>query len=254
VVNSRDAMPQGGTITIETDNKFLDEDFTAQHLGAKTGNYVMMAVSDTGIGIDEETRQMIFEPFFTTKEIGKGTGLGLSTVYGIVNQLGGYIVVKSTVGVGTAFEIYLPAEKENEILIGNQAKTGELPTGAETILLVEDEELVRTLSRQMLETCGYQVFEAKDGFEALEVCQKHGKQIHLLLTDVVMPLMSGRELAEKIKQVHPTIKILFTSGYTEDGIVRHGIRESEMNFLQKPFSFNDLSKKVRELLDEKKMG
>lgn len=253
VVNSRDAMPQGGIISIETDNVFLDEEFVAQNPGSKTGDYVMLAVSDTGIGIDEETRQMIFEPFFTTKEIGKGTGLGLSTVYGIVNQLGGFIVVKSTVGVGTTFEIFLPSAEENKAAkVEAAATTAGIERGAETILLVEDEELVRNLTRQVLETCGYQVIEATNGHEALEQCDKKDQQIDLLLTDVVMPNMSGRELAEKVKEIHPSIKILFTSGYTEDAVVRHGISESEMNFIQKPFSFDELSKKVRKLLDAKK--
>jgi two-component system, cell cycle sensor histidine kinase and response regulator CckA len=251
VVNARDAMPQGGTITIETDNAVLDENFVLQNAGSKAGNYVKLAVTDTGVGIDEDTRQMIFEPFFTTKEIGKGTGLGLSTVYGIVNQLGGYIAVKSAVDVGTSFEIYLPSEIETEKLAEKRKVQGEVERGIETILLVEDEELVRNLSRQVLETCGYGVIEAKDGFEAIELCHQNGKEIDLLLTDVVMPLMSGRELAEKIKEMKPTIKILFTSGYTEDAVVRHGVSESEMNFIQKPFSFDELAKKVRTLLDEK---
>jgi two-component system cell cycle sensor histidine kinase/response regulator CckA len=252
VVNSRDAMPNGGNITIETDNMYLDEDFISKHAGSKGGNYVMLAVSDNGIGIDEETRQQIFEPFFTTKEIGKGTGLGLSTVYGIINQLGGYILVDSTVGKGTTFEIYLPAVKSTGNPAEAQITVKTLQKGTETILLVEDEELVRKLSQQVLEACGYQVIEAKDGFEALELCQKSGSQIHLLLTDVVMPMMSGRELAEKILQSFPHIKILFTSGYMDDAIVHHGVRDSELNFIQKPFTFDELSQKVRELLDSKK--
>jgi len=212
----------------------------------------MLAVSDTGMGIDDETRQQIFEPFFTTKDIGKGTGLGLSTVYGIINQLGGYVSVSSTVGTGTTFEIYLPPVRATGISEENRLAINSPQKGVEMILLVEDEELVRTLSHQVLEACGYKVIEAKDGFEALELCQANGYQIDLLLTDVVMPLMSGRELAEKILQTHPHIKILFTSGYTEDAIVQHGVRESEMNFIQKPFSFDELALKVRELLDNKK--
>ncbi len=251
-VNSRDAMPKGGTITIETDNIYLDENFSSPNSESKPGNYVMLAVSDTGVGIDEEIRQQIFEPFFTTKEIGKGTGLGLSTVYGIINQLNGYILVKSTVGTGTTFEIYLPAVKPTVILAETRIPLNSLKQGVETILLVEDEELVRNLSRQVLEACGYCVIEAKDGFEALELCQINGPEIDLLLTDVVMPMMSGRELAEKILRTHPHIKILFTSGYTEDAIVQHGVRESELNFIQKPFSFNEIAHKVRELLDSKK--
>ncbi|MBS1792337.1 MAG: PAS domain-containing protein [Acidobacteria bacterium] len=252
VVNSRDAMPKGGTITIETDNIYFDEDFTSRHAGAVIGNYVMLAVSDTGVGIDEDTLKQIFEPFFTTKEIGKGTGLGLSTVYGIVNQLGGYIDVKSKVNVGTTFEIYLPAIKSHRDSTENRRDFSNLKIGSETILLVEDEDLVRKLSQQVLEACGYQVVEARDGFEALDYCQKNENQVDLLLTDVVMPLMSGRELAEKIQLIKPEIRILFTSGYTEDAIVQHGIRDLEMNFIQKPFTFDELSRKVRELLDQKK--
>ncbi len=175
--------------------------------------------------------------------------MGLSTVYGIINQLGGYILVKSTVGTGTTFEIYLPAVRATGISPENRIALNSLQKGFEMILLVEDEELVRKLSHRVLEACGYQVLVAKDGFEALELCQANGHQIDLLMTDVVMPLMSGRELAEKILQTHSHIKILFTSGYTDDAVVKHGVRESEMNFIQKPFSLHELAQKVRELLD-----
>jgi two-component system, cell cycle sensor histidine kinase and response regulator CckA len=255
VVNSRDALPEGGTINIQTDKFYLDEDFINQHSIPKTGDYVRLIVSDNGIGINEQTLQQIFEPFFTTKEVGKGTGLGLSTVYGIVNQLGGCILVDSSVGVGTSFKVYLPIAEdvevsdENTISNGNEIVTTEQKKGGETILLVEDEELVRRLSKEILETSGYKVIEAKGGFEALELCEKNGHEIDMLLTDVVMPYMSGRELAEKIKLVHKRIKILFASGYTEDAIVQHRVRDSEMNFIQKPFTFDQLTQKVRELFD-----
>lgn len=253
VVNARDAMPSGGTITIETESVNVDEAL-ASRMHAATGTYVLLSVKDNGLGIEEEIIQQIFEPFFTTKELGKGTGLGLSTVYGIVNQLHGFIDVKSTVGVGTTFDVYLPAvvapEKQSELLPANS----EYQRGTETILLVEDEELVRNLSREVLEACGYKVIEANDGLQALELCRAKRLDIDLLLTDIVMPLMSGRELAQRIQQLFPKIRILFTSGYTEDGVVRRGIRESEMNFIQKPFTFDELSGKVRKILDLPQQG
>lgn len=251
VVNARDAMPSGGTITITTDNIELDDDFVLQNPGSVAGSFVKFAVSDNGVGIDEETKQMIFEPFFTTKEIGKGTGLGLSTVYGIVNQLGGTIVVNSSVGIGTTFEIYLPSVAEKKSLRTDLNEQGKSSLKIEKIMLVEDEEIVRNLTRQVLETCGYDVVEASDGFEAMKICQSQNMPIDLLLTDIVMPGMSGRELAEKIKQIHPSIKILFTSGYTEESFARREFEDMEMNFIQKPFTFDDLAKKIKNLLENK---
>jgi two-component system cell cycle sensor histidine kinase/response regulator CckA len=249
VVNSRDAMPRGGSIVIETEKISLDEQYASQHLSVKAGEYVMLAVSDTGIGMDEETRKQIFEPFFTTKEIGKGTGLGLSTVYGIVKQSGGNIWVYSEPGKGTTFKIYLPRVVEKDKTSETTADKSAVGKGSETILLVEDEEIVRNLSREVLELCGYQVIEAKNGIAALAICKKHRGRIDLLMTDVVMPQMGGRDLAQILKKTYPHIRILFTSGYTDDAIVRHGIIDDGANFIQKPFTFDTLARKVREVFD-----
>lgn len=249
VVNARDAMPDGGQLTIETSNVFLDEEFAARHVPTEVGYYVLLAVTDTGTGIDPETRKHIFEPFFTTKEVGKGTGLGLATVYGIVKQSGGYIWIDSEVGQGSTFKIYLPRVDECVGAEKKQSAPEELAAGTEAILLVEDEQMVRDLSRQILEDCGYTVLEAGNGVEALEICGQSDCKIDLLMTDVVMPQMGGRELAEKLAATHPRIKILFTSGYTDDSVVRHGVIEVGTNFIQKPFSPTALALKVRNILD-----
>jgi len=249
-VNARDAMPQGGRLTIETANICLEPDDAREKVGILPGAYVVLAVCDTGHGIDDKILQHIFEPFFTTKNIGKGTGLGLSTVYGIVKQSGGNIEVDSKVGAGTTFRIYLPRVAEQSEAAEIKDTSAELPSGTETILLVEDEELVRNLSREILETCGYTVIEARNGLEALEVCENGGCKIDLLMTDVVMPQMGGRELAEKLTEKLPNLQILFTSGYTDDGMARHGgVTETSTNFIQKPFTFDALAHKVRELLN-----
>ncbi len=248
-VNARDAMSEGGKLTIETSNIFLDPNYAFKHVGVLPGAYVMLAVSDTGSGMSAEIKNHIFEPFFTTKEIGKGTGLGLATVYGIVKQSGGSITVYSEESVGTTFKIYLPRVARQPEEMEKADISDEAFTGTETILLVEDEELVRKLSREMLETCGYTVIEARDGLEALEICSTGDRQPDLLMTDVVMPQMGGRELAEKLTDKMPDIKILFTSGYTDDAVLRHGIIETNSNFIQKPFTFDALSRKVRKLLD-----
>ena len=250
-VNSRDAMPQGGSITIETANVYLDDEYARNHVPTRTGSYVLLSVSDTGTGMNLETREHIFEPFYTTKETGKGTGLGLPTVYGVVKQSGGYIWVESEEGKGTRFEIYLPRIDEKSESFEASLTTETAPHGTETILLVEDEVMVRNLSRQMLETCGYRVVEASDGIEALSIFKTQRQEIDLLMTDVVMPQMSGRELAEKITCLRPDIRLLFTSGYTDDAVIRQGIVTEDMNFIQKPFTFEELSKKIRELLDAK---
>jgi PAS domain S-box-containing protein len=248
-VNARDAMPNGGSLTIETSNVYLDKEYAALHYPTKPGHYVMLAVSDTGVGIEEEVLQHIFEPFYTTKEVGKGTGLGLSTVYGIVKQSNGYIWVYSEVGKGTTFKIYFPRIDSKAAEEERSEKTENIPKGSETILLVEDEDAVRGLARQILESCGYQIMEARNGAEAIELYEKTDCRIDLLITDVVMPKMGGRELAEKIAGINPQIKQLFMSGYTDDGIIRQGMIAENMDFIQKPFTFEALAQKVREVLD-----
>jgi PAS domain S-box-containing protein len=249
VVNARDAMPEGGTLTIETKNVHLDEEYARLHMEAQPGPYVMLAVSDSGAGMDEETLSHLFEPFFTTKETGKGTGLGLATVYGIVKQSGGHIGVYSEVGRGTTFKVYLPLSEEAVETGSTFQATPELLRGRETILIVEDADVVRNLAREVLSQSGYTVLEARDGKEALRVCQQHEGPIHLLLTDVVMPGMSGCEVAEQLASLRPEMKVLYMSGYTDNAIVRHGVLESGIAYLQKPFSPAALTQKVREALD-----
>ncbi len=249
-INARDAMPRGGSLVIETSNISLDGDYAGRHIDVRPGNYVMLAVSDTGSGMDEETRRRVFEPFFTTKPVGRGTGLGLSTVYGIVKQSGGNIWVYSEVGRGTTFKIYLPVAdttESTEIGVGGQ---GDLLIGSETVMLVEDEEAVRSLASEILRSCGYTVIEAANGIDALAKFEDSGAKVELLITDIVMPEMGGRELSEQIKADRPDIKVLFTSGYTDDAILRHGIIDEGTNFLQKPFTYDALSRKVRWLLDQ----
>ena len=250
VVNARDAMPKGGKLSIETSNVYLDESYAREHVSVEPGEYVMLAISDTGCGMDEETRQRIFEPFFTTKESGKGTGLGLSMVYGIVKQSGGNIWVYSEVGRGTTFKIYFPrvtAEAEEYKRSGDAV---EVPKGCETILLVEDAALVRTLARQVLETAGYCVLEAASAEAALRICENiNGTRIDLLLTDVVMPGMSGNDMSKILLARQPDMPVLYMSGYTDEAIVQHGVLEAGINFLQKPFSPGALASKVREVLD-----
>jgi PAS domain S-box-containing protein len=250
VVNAKDAMPSGGKLTIETANVILDESYAHTHVGVTPGHYVRLSVSDTGVGMPKDVMEKIFEPFFTTKEKGKGTGLGLSTVYGIVKQSGGNIWVYSEPGHGTTIKIYLPRVEEDLDTLHGRDETDSLPGGSETVLLVEDEQEVRSLAHRLLSQQGYKVLEAANGEEALRVVQEHiGKKIHLLLTDVVMPQMGGKELAEKLKILRPDIKVLYTSGYTDDAIVHHGILDSGVVLLQKPFSPAALAQKVREVLD-----
>ena len=251
-INARDAMPQGGKLTVETKNVHLDEDYAKNHVAVTPGPYVMLAVSDTGAGMSEQTQKQIFEPFFTTKEAGKGTGLGLSTVYGIVKQSGGSIWVYSEVGRGTTFKIYLPRVDEGAEEYKRGAGTEETLQGAETILLAEDEEMVRKLARQVLEMYGYRVLEAANGGAALLICERHNEPIHLLITDVIMPEMSGRELADRLAQLRPAMKVLYMSGYTDDAIVHQGVLDEEANFIQKPFPTDALARKVREVLDAPK--
>jgi two-component system, cell cycle sensor histidine kinase and response regulator CckA len=250
-INARDAMPQGGSLIIETENVYLDSDYAASHIAVKPGAYVMLAVSDTGSGMDETTQSRIFEPFFTTKEIGKGTGLGLSMVYGIVKQSGGNIWVYSEVGRGTSFKIYLPRidDLADEYRPGNEV---EQPLyGTETILLAEDDVRVRNLVRDVLEHYGYRVLVAENGDTALAAATWHKGRIHLLLTDVVMPRMSGHELAERLTGIHPEVKVLYMSGYTDESIVHHGVVDANTHFIQKPFAPEALARKVSEVLDRK---
>ena len=249
VVNARDAMPTGGKITIETSNVDIDEAYSRERPAAKPGPYVILAVGDTGAGMDAETQKRIFEPFFTTKEKGKGTGLGLATVYGIVRQSGGNIWVYSEINIGTVFKLYFPRTMETELVAPAQPVQAPPVQGSETILLVEDEEPLRMLVQSVLERRGYNVLAPKEIREALMLSENHGGTIHLLLTDVVMPKMSGRELAERVTSRRRGIKVIYMSGYTNDAIVQHGVLESEMAFLQKPFSQDAVLRKVREVLD-----
>ena len=248
-VNARDAMPNGGKLTIETANVQLDDAYAHQHGPVQPGSYVMLAVSDTGCGMDRETQARIFEPFFTTKEPGKGTGLGLSTVYGIVKQSGGYVWVYSEVGRGTAFKIYLPRGEGAVETVEPGVAPARTVRGSEMILLVEDDRAVRVLARSTLQAHGYTVLEAHHGKHALQVYEQHAGPIHLLVTDVVMPEMSGRELADRLKPSRPNMKVLFMSGYTDKAIVHHGELDPGAAFLQKPFTPDALARKVREVLD-----
>jgi len=247
VVNARDAMPKGGRLTIETSNVHLDRSYAGTHASIEPGPYVMLTVTDTGCGMDAETQSRIFEPFFTTKGPGKGTGLGLATVYGVVKQSGGYIWVYSEVGHGSTFKVYLP-QVTAEVDKPAEKETAGLSLGTETILFVEDEQSVRELVCDYLNSAGYRVLEAGDGVQALEVAAAHTGAIHMLVTDVVMPRMSGRDLATQLTSERPGLKVLFISGYTDDTIVRHGVLDGGVAFLQKPFSLKSLAEKIREVL------
>jgi PAS domain S-box-containing protein len=248
-VNARDAMPSGGKLTIETSNAEIDETEVRSHAALTPGRYVMLSVSDTGVGMTPDIMEHVFEPFFTTKEKGKGTGLGLSTVYGIVKQSGGNILVYSEAGKGTMLKIYLPRMDEPLEEEKKNIEKEELPRGNETILVVEDEEEVRKVAVRMLGERGYKVLEASQGVDALHICAKLDGPIHLLLTDVVMPKMSGQEVAGSIISLRPGIKVLYMSGYTDNTIVHHGVLERGVNYIQKPFTVESLARKVREVLD-----
>jgi len=255
VANARDAMPRGGKLTIETANAELDDGHAVRHATVKAGSYVMLAVSDTGIGMDAATQGRIFEPFFTTKEKGRGTGLGLSTVYGIVSQSGGNIWVYSEPGRGTTFKVYLPRQPASPRAVGASAamvrREGERSVdGSETVLVVEDEEVLIRLATRALSAAGYTVLTARDGEEGLRRAAEYGGDIHLLATDVIMPRMGGRELALELSRSRPGIKVLYMSGYTADAILQHGVLEPGTNLIAKPFTTSELARKVREVLDQ----
>jgi CheY-like chemotaxis protein len=255
-VNARDAMPQGGTLTLETANVELDDAFVRLNPGSNPGPHVLLSVRDTGLGMAPEVQKRIFEPFFTTKAAGSGTGLGLATVYGVVKQSAGYISLDTATGKGTTFRVYLPKAvraadeadwPDESVPRLPQTAPDERPT--ETILLAEDEEVVRDLAREVLEARGYTVLATRHAGEALLVAERHPGPIHLLLTDVVMPHMGGRELAERVAPLRPGIEVLYVSGYTDDEVLRHGVMEADVAFLQKPFTPEALVERVRELLD-----
>lgn len=247
-VNARDAMPDGGRLTLETQNVELDDAYARAHVAVQPGPYVMLAVSDTGSGMDDETLGHLFEPFFTTKGPGQGTGLGLATVYGIVKQSGGNIRVYSEVGRGTTFKVYLPRVDE-PLDSATPPKPSASLRGTETILLVEDERGVRLLARRVLEGNGYSVLEAAEGLTAIELVRQYEGPVHLLVTDVVMPHMGGRAVADAVTSLRPAVKVLYLSGYTANAIVHRGVLDPKTPFLEKPFTPATLASKVREMLD-----
>jgi CheY-like chemotaxis protein len=248
VINARDAMPTGGKLTIETRDVLLDESYTTEHFGVTPGPHVMLAISDTGVGMDKETQARIFEPFFTTKEVGKGTGLGLSTVFGIVKQSRGSIWVYSEPGAGTTIKVYFPVTQLLDADLPECVAPGTL-RGSETILLVEDQDEVREVALEILRRYGYHVIPARNAGEALLTSELHPRTIHLLVTDVVMPQMGGRELAERVVALRSATRVLFMSGYTENAIVHHGILDSGVAYLQKPIVPEVFARRVREVLD-----
>jgi len=250
-VNARDAMPKGGKLTVGTANADLDKNyFRERDIHEETaGHYVMLSVSDTGSGMDKETREHIFEPFFTTKEVGKGTGLGLSTVYGIVKQNNGFIWVYSEPGQGSTFKIYLPKVKPDAEPEEKEQSLVDDLSGSETVLIVEDNDSLRNFAQKILYIYGYSTLNAKNGEDALRVCKEHNGQIDLMITDVVMPKMGGREAAERLQPLYPRMKVIYMSGYTDNAIVRHGVLEPGLNFLEKPFTPEGLARKVRKALE-----
>jgi PAS domain S-box-containing protein len=249
-VNARDAMPRGGKLILETRDVIFDEERGRTDPSVPPGSYVMLGITDSGSGMDAEIVSHMFEPFFTTKELGKGTGLGLSTVYGIVKQSGGSIGVDSRPGQGTSFKIYLPRIEEPLAEVEKKPAETERIRGSETILIVEDDEMVRRLVCQALRMYGYQVVEAANAGEALLICETHQLSLPLMVTDIVMPQLSGQELAARLAPLHPKMRVIYMSGYTDDAVVRHGVLNSTTFFLQKPFTPIALVKKVREILDQ----
>ncbi|HEV2751358.1 MAG TPA: response regulator [Gemmatimonadales bacterium] len=248
-VNARDAMPNGGRLMLETKNVDLDGDYPTERITIPAGRYVMIAVTDTGTGMDAKTKARIFEPFFTTKPVGKGTGLGLATVYGVVQQSGGYIWLYSELGHGTSFKIYLPRVDAAASEAAVEEPVAGALDGSETVLVAEDEEAVRQIIEKALDAHGYRVLSARDGVEALERASAHAGQIDLLVTDVVMPDMNGRELSRRLTETRPDLKTLYLSGYTDDAILHRGVLQEGVAFLQKPFSLRMLARKIREVIE-----
>lgn len=248
-INAEDAMPEGGKLTIETAKFRLDQDLFMVDPTLAAGDYVMLSVSDNGVGMTDEVRSHIFEPFYTTKEVGKGTGLGLSTCYGIVAQNGGGIEVQSELGQGTTVKIYLPRVEARLESLPLRDEEGYLPVGSETVLVVEDEPLVRGVTVEMLRAQGYKVMEAANGTEAISVAEEVDDPVGLLLTDVVMPLMGGLDLAERLRKLHPQTRVLYMSGYVDDDLVQQQVSQNQGAFLQKPFTAHALAHRVRETLD-----
>jgi CheY-like chemotaxis protein len=249
VVNARDAMPNGGDLKIETSNVRLDDAFSRQHPPTRPGEYVLMAIRDTGVGMDSETRARAFEPFFTTKKPGEGSGLGLSTVYGIVKQSEGYIWVDSEPGIGTVFKLYLPRVEMAVTPLQPSLPVSPSAIGWETVLLLEDDAGVRSVVRAVLESGGYHTIAPEHGDAALHACEALTEEIHLMLTDVVFPKMTGREFAERVRSLRPNMKVLFMTGFTNDTFINESIAESNVNFIHKPFSPDELLKKLRQVLD-----
>jgi CheY-like chemotaxis protein len=249
VVNARDAISGVGAVTMRTENVVIDDSKRAETPELIAGQYVLLTVSDTGTGMSQEVREKIFEPFFTTKELGKGTGLGLSTVYGVVKQNDGFIYVGSEPGKGTTFKIYLLRFEGETAQVPSEEITGKSPTGTETVLLVEDDEAILNLGRMILENLGYTVLAAQSPVHSIRLVEEHPGDIHLLITDVVMPQMHGRDLAEQLRVIRPKLKCLFMSGYTADVIAHRGILDEGLNFLQKPFGSDELAARVRQVLD-----